>query len=236
MKPAHLVVLLSLVAATLLLLAGPGTRLGLWEFRTGFLLMRWAAFAGFTAAALATLLLILPRTRRGVAGPLLLALVVGLAAGFFPWQGMRQARSVPPIHDITTDTARPPEFVAILPLRANAPNPAAYGGAELAQAQLAAYPDLQPRHVDAAPAQAFERALQAARGQGWEIVAADAVAGRIEATATTFWFGFKDDVVVRVEAEDGGSRIDVRSVSRVGASDVGTNAKRIRAFLKALGT
>ena len=235
MKPAHLVVLLSLVAAALLLLAGPGTRLGLWEFRTGFLLMRWAAFAGFTAAALALLMLILPRTRRGVTGPLMLALVVGLAAGFVPWQGVRQARSVPPIHDITTDTARPPEFVAILPLRADSPNPAAYGGSELAQAQLAAYPDLQPRHLDVPPAQAFDRALKAARAMGWEIVDADATAGRIEATDTTFWFGFKDDVVVRVDADGSGSRIDIRSVSRVGASDVGTNAKRIRAYLRGLG-
>jgi uncharacterized protein (DUF1499 family) len=71
---------------------------------------------------------------------------------------------------------------------------------------------------------------------GWEIVAADAAAGRIEATDTTFWFGFKDDVVIRVEADGAGSRIDVRSVSRVGVGDVGANARRIRAYLRALGT
>jgi uncharacterized protein (DUF1499 family) len=69
---------------------------------------------------------------------------------------------------------------------------------------------------------------------GWDIVAADAPAGRIEATATTRWFGFKDDVVVRIEPAGEGSRIDVRSVSRVGGSDVGTNAKRIRAYLRRL--
>ena len=236
MKPAHAVVLLSLVAAALLLLAGPGTRLELWEFRTGFALMRWAVFVGLTAAALAALMLVLPHMRRGAVAPLLLALVIGLAAASVPWMGMRQARAVPPIHDITTDTARPPAFVAILPLRADAPNPPAYGGAALAQAQIAAYPDLRPHRMDAAPAQAFDRALQAAREIGWDVVAADAAAGRIEATDTTFWFGFKDDVVVRVEADGSGSRIDVRSVSRVGASDVGTNAKRIRAYLRALGS
>jgi uncharacterized protein (DUF1499 family) len=69
---------------------------------------------------------------------------------------------------------------------------------------------------------------------GWEIVAADPAAGRIEATATTLWFGFKDDIVVRVSAAEQGSRIDVRSVSRVGRSDVGTNAKRIREYLAKL--
>ena len=120
-------------------------------------------------------------------------------------------------------------------MRAGAPNTATYGGAELARTQSGAYPDLGPHRIDAAPARAFERALQAARAMGWEIVAADAAAGRIEATDTTFWFGFKDDVVVRVEADGSGSRVDVRSVSRVGASDVGTNAKRIRAYLRALG-
>ncbi|MEX2241047.1 MAG: DUF1499 domain-containing protein [Burkholderiales bacterium] len=71
---------------------------------------------------------------------------------------------------------------------------------------------------------------------GWEIVATDAAAGRIEATDTTFWFGFKDDVVIRVEGDGAGSRVDVRSVSRVGVGDVGANAKRIRAYLRALGS
>ena len=142
---------------------------------------------------------------------------------------------MPPIHDISTDTKRPPEFVAILPLRADAPNPSEYGGPEVAAAQIGAYPDLQTHRMDAAPAQAFERAQQAARGLGWEIVSADPTAGRIEATATTFWFGFKDDVVIRIEPDAAGSRVDVRSLSRVGGSDVGANAARIRAFLQALG-
>ena len=78
-----------------------------------------------------------------------------------------------------------------------------------------------------------ERAARhAARELGWEIAAAVSGEGRIEATDQTFWFGFKDDVVVRVRAADGGSRVDVRSVSRVGRSDVGTNARRIRRFLQ----
>lgn len=236
MKPAHFAVLLSVIAAGLLLAAGPGTRLDLWEFRTGFQLMRWAAFAGLAAAAVAVVMLVLPRTRRSAAGPLLLALVLGLGVAFLPWNGMRRARALPPIHDITTDTARPPEFVAILPLRADAPNPAAYGGPGIAQAQIGAYPDVRTHRMSAAPADAFQRAQQTARDLGWEIVAADAAAGRIEATDTTLWFGFKDDVVIRVEADGAGSRVDVRSLSRVGASDVGTNAKRIRAYLQALGT
>jgi len=239
MKPVYYVIALAVIAATLLLVAGPGARMDLWDFRGGFKLMRWAAFLGLGAAALATVMLMVPRTRRSAPVALVVALVVGLGVAYVPWSGMRAARALPPIHDITTDTRRPPEFVAVLPLRADAPNPAVYGGADIAKAQLEGYPDLRSRHLDVAPAEAFQRAETAARAMGWEIVAADAASNRIEATATTMWFGFKDDVVIRIEpdqADDGrGSRIDVRSVSRVGGSDVGANAARIRAFLRKLG-
>jgi len=236
MKPAHFPLLLALIAFLLLALAGPGTRLQLWEFGSGFQLLRWAVYLGAAASVLALVMLLLPRTRRrGIAG-LMVALVLGAVVAFVPLSGLRQARSVPPIHDISTDTVRPPEFVAVLPLRADAPNSAEYGGPEIAAAQLGAYPDLKTHQMNAAPAQAIERAQKAARGLGWEIVAVDPAAGRIEATATTFWFGFKDDVVIRIEPDGKGSRVDVRSVSRVGGSDVGANAARIRRFLQALGT
>ncbi len=235
MKPAYLPLLLVVIASLLLLSSGPGTRLDLWEFRTGFQLLRWAAYIGLAASALALVMLWLPRIRSGGMAGLLVAMVLGLAVAFVPWRGMQRARSVPPIHDISTDTKRPPEFVAVLPLRAQAPNPAVYGGPEVAAAQMSAYPDLQTHRMVATPAQAFERAHQAARSLGWQIVSVDPAAGRIEATDTTFWFGFKDDVVIRIEPDAAGSRVDVRSVSRVGASDVGTNAARIRAFLQSLG-
>jgi uncharacterized protein (DUF1499 family) len=81
---------------------------------------------------------------------------------------------------------------------------------------------------------AFTRALNAARDLGWQIVAAVPAEGRIEATDTTVWFGFKDDIVVRVTPTAGGSRIDVRSVSRLGQGDLGKNAARIRAYLQRL--
>jgi uncharacterized protein (DUF1499 family) len=139
---------------------------------------------------------------------------------------------VPPIHDITTDTQEPPRFVAILPLRKDAPNSAEYAGAVIAAQQQAAYADLKPLVLNIPVEQAFNKALAAARDMGLEIVEAKPVEGRIEATDTTFWFGFKDDVVVRIKPVDQGSRIDVRSLSRVGKSDVGTNAERIRAYFE----
>jgi uncharacterized protein (DUF1499 family) len=159
------------------------------------------------------------------------AIAVGL-----PWMFMQRARSAPPIHDITTDPSDPPAFVAVLPLRVGASNPATYGGPEVAAQQARAYPDIRPSRLAVPPGAAFARALAAARAMGWDIVAADTGAGRIEATATTRWFGFKDDVVVRVRPDGAGSRVDVRSASRVGKGDVGTNARRVRAYLERLGT
>jgi uncharacterized protein (DUF1499 family) len=221
MKLPRFALALAAIAAIMLLASGVGTRLSLWDFRTGFGVLRWAAFVGLAAAVCAVVMLLLPRLRRAHGVMLAVALLLGLGVAFVPWNNLRIAKTVPPIHDISTDTTNPPTFVAILPLRANAANSADYGGAEIARQQLAAYPDVRPLQLAMAPAQAFDRALGAARAMGWEIVASDPAAGRIEATATTLWFGFKDDVVIRVQASDKGSRIDVRSVSRVGMSDVG---------------
>ncbi|MEO7067192.1 MAG: DUF1499 domain-containing protein [Rhodanobacter sp.] len=234
MKFPRFALALAVLAAIMLLAAGAGTRLSLWSFGTGFGVLRWAAFVGLAAAACAVVMLLLPRLRRGHGVMLAVALLLGLGVAFVPWNNLRLAKTVPPIHDISTDTVHPPAFVAILPLRADAANSAVYGGAEIARQQLAAYPDVRPLQMAVAPAQAFERALQAAQAMGWKIVASDPAAGRIEATATTLWFGFKDDVVIRVQPSDTGSRIDVRSESRVGKSDVGTNARRIRAYLAKL--
>jgi len=234
MTLSRVLLFVALVAAVLLLLAGPGSRMHWWEFRTGFELMRWATYLGLAVAAVSLFALLLPRLRRRSAGKLAIALVLALAVVVMPLQGMRTARSVPPIHDITTDTADPPLFQAILPLRATAPNGSDYAGDEVAAQQRQAYPDLQPLRLPEDPATAFARALAAAQASGWEIVASDPATGRIEATATTRWFGFKDDVVVRVRSQDKGSVIDVRSMSRVGRSDLGANARRITGYLERL--
>jgi uncharacterized protein (DUF1499 family) len=234
-RTARFTLIVAVVAALLLLGAGPGVRLGAWDFRTGFNLLRWGAYLGLAAALAALVQLAVPTLRPVRSGRLILALGLGALAAGVPWYWRNRARSVPPIHDITTDTADPPAFVAVLPLRAGAPNAAEYGGEEIAAAQQQAYPDVRPLILPLAPDAALTQALAAARRAGWEIVAADSAAGRIEATATSGWFGFKDDVVVRIQPADGGSRIDVRSVSRVGKSDVGANAERIRSYLRSLG-
>jgi uncharacterized protein (DUF1499 family) len=234
MKLIRIVPLLAILAALLLLVAGPGTRLDLWEFRFGFQLMRWALYLAGAAGILALLLLLIPRTRRGHGLALSIALVISLSVAAVPLLQYRTVQSVPRIHDITTDTINPPEFIAVAPLRADAPNPIEYQGEEIARQQRAAYPDITTFETDAYPAIVFERALEVVERLGWELVEANPDQGRIEATDTTFWFGFKDDVVIRIQATDSGTRVDVRSKSRVGLSDVGANANRIRRFLDAL--
>jgi len=231
-KIATIALIIALLAGLALLFGGPGARLGLWDFRFGFLLMRYSAYVGIAALVLVTLTLLIPSARRGQGSKLLVALGIAAIVVWIPWQILQQARAVPPIHDITTDTDNPPPFEAIVPLRADAPNPVTYAGVNSARQQLAAYPDIQTMVLPTAPRIAFDQALAAARDLGWEIVAAVPDLGRIEATDTSFWYGFKDDVVIRVAGADRESRIDIRSKSRVGKSDLGKNAERIRAFQK----
>ncbi|MBV8202437.1 MAG: DUF1499 domain-containing protein, partial [Acidobacteria bacterium] len=213
------------LAALVLVGSAVGARLGLWAPRAAFGALRFSALLAMLGAALSAIALVGARLAGGEAAgaalrhggaPVAGALLLSLAVFAVPWLTMQQARKVPYIHDITTDTADPPAFVAVLPLRAGAPNSAVYGGPEVAAAQARAYPDLGPRHLAVPPAVAFEQALAAARAMGWTIVAAEPAAGRIEATATTRWLAFKDDVVVRIRPDAAGSRVDVRSVSRVG--------------------
>ena len=226
---------LSAIAITVAIGAGAGTRLELWNFLQGFRILNWAAYFGIAGTVLSLAGAILGRPGKGRRGFLLAiaGIVLGTLAFGVPGTWYRIAKRVPRIHDISTDTENPPIFVSVLALRKGAPNSATYGGPEIAAQQHAAYPDIRPLVSDIPPTQAYERARSVARQTGWKIVDENPGEGRIEATATTRWFGFKDDIVIRIApAADNGSRVDIRSVSRVGLSDVGTNARRIRAFLK----
>jgi uncharacterized protein (DUF1499 family) len=235
-KVATLALVVAILAAIGGLAAGPAYRFGLLSLESAFALLRSAGYAGIVAALLGLIGMILARPtgpRRGFYRALA-AFVIGLVVVGVPWSYLWRAQSVPPIHDITTDIRNPPQFLAVRPLRANDPNPASYGGPEIAAQQQEAYPDIQPLHLELPPDQAFRQALRAAQEMGWEIVRADYPARRIEATDQTLWFGFKDDVVIRVRPAESGSRIDVRSTSRVGKGDLGVNAARIRSYLERL--
>jgi len=197
---------LAVLALAVLGASGPAVRSGLASYSVGILMLPAAGALGLAGAIFGAVALF---RRAGVARPLF-AIVLGASVAAIPTAGYLRARSVPPINDISTDPT------------------------ESSDAQRAAYPDIRPLRLAVAPNIAFERAKVAAEEAGWQIVREDPSAGRIEAVATTRWFGFTDDIVVRITAEGAGSRVDVRSKSRVGRSDLGTNAQRIRAYQRRL--
>jgi uncharacterized protein (DUF1499 family) len=220
-----LAVVAAAAALVLLALSGPLVRFDMWSYRVGLMVFRWSAYVAMAAGVLCVLVLAFPAgRRRGIAAPIV-ALLVALAVLYAPLQFQRQARAVPPINDITTDTDNPPRYMT---------SERRYPGAEFARQQRAAYPDIAPALLAVPPREAFGRALAVAEAMGWEVVGRDPANGTIEAVDSTKWFGFKDDIAIRVAAAAQGSRIDVRSKSRVGRSDLGTNARRIRAYLQQL--
>lgn len=229
----------TVVAGSLLAIvaAGPGYGAGVLSLPGSFRLVTVGVAGSILGALLALTALrwrrMLTPSARVAVGVILAGALVAAAV---PAGWARTGRTVPPIHDISTDTDDPPLFVDVLAVRRGAMNPPEYDGPAVAAQQRAAWPDLGPldTHVDRARAHAAVRA--AMTRAGWAIVGDNEAEGRLEAVVTTRWFRFKDDVVVRLRPSDGGTRIDMRSKSRIGRSDLGTNARRIRAFLDELRT
>lgn len=138
----------------------------------------------------------------------------------------------PAIHDVTTDLQDPPEFLQAGSLPANRDRDLAYphGAPDTPEIQADEYPDVEPIRLRIPPDEALAAARRAAERLGWEITWNNTELGRLEAVDRSSLFRFVDDVVIRVRADGGGSRVDVRSLSRVGRSDLGANAERIRRF------
>jgi len=228
--------LLALVCAVLAVLSGLGHRMGLWHFRTGFTILQ-AAFWGALVAGVVCIagVLLGRKPRPQIVAMALVGVAIAIVTAYIPWNLKRVAGSVPRIHDITTDFRNPPAFVAAAKLRKPTDNPADYDGVEIGAMQREAYADLQPLLTGAPPDQAFAAAKTALSEMGLEIIDSNQAEGRLEAVDTTLWYGFKDDMVIRIlENAGNGSRIDVRSKSRLGKSDLGVNAKRIRTFFTKL--
>ena len=136
-----------------------------------------------------------------------------------------------PINDVSTDTQNPPVFAAVIPLRDDSSNEIEYAGKSAADAQTAQYPDIKPIDSSLGKSAAFNRALEVANDMGFEIVSQDSETGIIEAIASTRFFKFKDDVIIRVSENDAKSIVDIRSHSRRGRGDRGKNAERVRSFI-----
>lgn len=215
----------------ILLIIGPlGSKWGLWPYTVGLLLVTIAMVGSLLPIVLMLGFVWHPgyRTERP-------SLIAGAAMAAVPFAvalwTVTVAHGAPVIHDVTTDPANPPTFHTARTLRGPGSNPLAYTAADAA-AQRKAWPDLKPLHTPLSPEAALTRAVDVAHRLGWRITDRQSRPGYIEAVATTTWFGFKDDVVIRVRADSAGSVVDLRSVSRVGKGDLGTNARRILTFLK----
>ncbi|MEX1033059.1 MAG: DUF1499 domain-containing protein [Cellvibrionaceae bacterium] len=207
--------------------------------------LAWLPFSvAFYGFGLSVLLIVLV----GVVA--LLALLVSLVTGSTAWRGFAAAAlliglippalivtlvgpgnfSVPPIHDISTDLENPPEFIAAHAHRKAGENSLTHAGESLARSQQQAYSDIRPILTMLSPELAFARSLETTEELGWVLLTSVQAEGRIEAYDETTFFGFKDDVVIRITPAENGSQIDLRSASRVGRSDLGANAARIRRF------
>jgi uncharacterized protein (DUF1499 family) len=234
-----LISIAAILLALAIALAGPGTRFGLWEYGTGLTIIRQAAMptmiaAGASVTAFAAALI---GARSLTLLPLIAALGAG-AAAMVPVKMKQAVDAYPLIHDITTDFENPPPIVA--GANAERKNPPGYVGAEqaprleitIAEAQRDAFPDIQPITVDKPVEETADIARDVVTSMGMALLSDGPVeeGWLIEATATTLWFGFIDDFVVRVTPDGDGARVDVRSKSRVGLSDLGANGLRVLEF------
>tara|TARA_B110000091_G_scaffold159850_1_gene170312 strand:- start:870 stop:1580 length:711 start_codon:yes stop_codon:yes gene_type:complete len=225
-----LTLIAGILALLLLLVSGPLYQAEILGLMNAFLAMRIALIVGAVAIILALIQVIF--MRKTISWPVTgIAVLCAAVAIFMPLSMMNKAKSVPPIHDITTDLVNPPKFVAILPLRANASNPAEYQGEEVASQQREAYPELQTQKYQQTAEQVFDAALSTVKSMGLEVVASDKTLGLIEAYDTTTFFGFVDDVVIRIQSDGQMTMLDARSKSRVGISDIGKNAERLNALI-----
>ena len=228
-----LVSFMILIAFHLVVLTGPLYKYDIIELGTVFTGFKYGIFTAVAALVLLALQIIFKRNTLTLASAAITVALSAVALGL-PLSMLSKGKSVPPIHDISTDLINPPEFVAIAPLRADAPNPIAYAGQATAAQQRQGYPELKTLSYLQSKAELVNAVEQAATNLGWELANTDTSEGVVEATDTTMWFGFEDDVVVRITDIGNKRLVDIRSKSRVGGSDLGKNAERIHGFIKEL--
>lgn len=224
-----LVIVVAIISLFMVVLPGPLYKFEILELGPAFTCLRWGVFVGIGALVLLIIQALFVRKTMGAVTTIGTLISILISVGI-PLNLMQTARSVPPIHDITTDVRMPPDFVGVLPARSEAINPPDYGGDEVASQQKEAYPDITTQVFEANIETVSMAAQDVIEDLGWTFVTENTRPNTLEATHTSFWFGFKDDIVVRFTQQDTKTLVDIRSKSRVGRSDLGANAERIRAF------
>ncbi|MGI8705030.1 MAG: DUF1499 domain-containing protein [Sphingomicrobium sp.] len=257
----HASLVLSLATPLFFIAAALGVKIGLWgwHFGLGTLIVEWGPRllgAALVLAVTALIALLLRRPRRGLPLALIALLIPATGLGYL-YQVRERSKTLPPIHDVSTNVEDPPVHspsVAqaraatganpVHPLTARLSSIEAYQTPRFAEQEhrtvgelgRRAYPRLRPLIVAAGRERLFAVLVQEANERGWTILTNDPAAGQLEAVAETFWFGFRDDVVIRVRPAPGSRRlvIDARSTSRVGLGDLGANATRLTDYLQAV--
>jgi len=246
-----LTLILAFLPAVVILIGAVGTKLGWWSWKIGFVavMVRGPMGVGW-APALTTLAIVVALVGLvisigyGLWRRAFTALVVALLTmGAFIVMG-GQAKKAPPIHDVATDWSDPMMFSdKVMQDRGPGANPVApdgmiasgaLAGRKVSDINAKTCPGAKPILLATAPSEAYATAKKALTADGLKIVTDDPTASRLEAVATSFWYDFKDDVLVRVKPQGAGSRIDIRSVSRVGVSDLGQNCKRVTRLAAAM--
>ena len=216
----------------------------MWDHKMVFKIITWAAYGGIGASIVSTIGFIVARNTSGRVSLALLGITLSGAVIVVPYSydKVLDRKAHPKIHDITTDTINPPAFIAIIKERKEAKkknpksvkNKIKYGGEKVATLQKKYHPNLTFLKSTLPADKVFKATLELINKRGWSVAAAIPTKGRIEATASTFWLGFKDDVIFRIKQEGSETRLDMRSASRIGKGDRGENARRIKAFLSKL--
>lgn len=226
------------------LVSAVGTGWGYWEYTSGLKGVAGAFLLGIGAILIGAVqgwrvrkaVNPPPRARRWVG--------MGVALAYVAWVGtfLMAALTVPAIHDVSTDLADPPAFQTLALRADNLDNIPGADDKDMkgltpqqrwAVVHQKAYGDIRSVRSNEPVPMVIAKAERLAKARGWDVAISLPEEGRFEATETSAFFQFKDDVVLRVRpSETGeGSIVDMRSVSRVGVSDLGMNAKRVRSFL-----
>ncbi|MBJ7537603.1 DUF1499 domain-containing protein [Marinomonas transparens] len=213
-----------------------GVRVGVFEPLTGFFTLTLSVIASLVLSILAALSLCICRKETNAAGKRFfsLVLVVSLVYGAMWVVFYLQKSGLPEINDITTDTITPPVYLNVGFIRSSSDNSLSYNPA-WASIQQKYYPDVKPLFSTETKVVVYSAVVSLIRDNGWDMVAQYPEVGVVEATARTPIFGFRDDVVIRISTTiEGEIRVDMRSCSRIGRGDFGTNAKRIETFMSEL--
>lgn len=223
---------LGVIAAVVFVIGLVGSYVGLLPGRIGFrvyLLGLLFGLIGLVVGLVGVWHTRASRARPG-RGRALSGVGIGLLLNSIVIINLSSLTDVPPINDITTNPDDPPSFTHAAQLEENRDRDLSYPGDSFAAQQRIAYPDLEPIHLDIPSGSVFRNSETAAAALGWKITYRDEKQGVIEATDTTQVFKFIDDIAIRIRSNGKKSIVDIRSKSRDGHGDLGTNAARIRAF------